>query len=271
MSTTYWSAMQAATRATSKYRHYGPLYDLVVGTLPATPSVLEIGVANGGSLQTWRTLLGPGARIIGADLNERALAMQDEGFEVVLADSGTDEGWAELHSRFAGAIDVLVDDGGHTNRQQILSVLNGIELVRDGGWIVLEDVHASFMREFGNPSSFSTARFLSELGSDFHRAHPRSSRAPKRPNLVDSIAYVVTATSWVGLRVQRPAAGRFDEVTIGSNRSLMDYDHRWDSSRALRRLSRLPGPAARAARQVVRRPVALLDSLAVFKRDARRP
>src|SRR3979490_709260 len=115
----YEDAMAMSRRFTSKYRHYAPLYDLVLDTLPRDPTVVEIGIANGGSLQTWRTLLGPSARIVGIDLNEGATAMREEGFEVIILDTGSQATWDKLRRSFPRNVDLLVDDGGHTNRQQI--------------------------------------------------------------------------------------------------------------------------------------------------------
>jgi hypothetical protein len=267
---TYADAMAEATRVTSKYRHYAPLYDVVLATLPPAPTVVEIGIANGGSLQTWRTLLGPDARIVGIDLNPAATALAAEGFEVRLVDTGSESSWTELRREFGGQVDLLVDDGGHTNRQQILAVVEGIDLVRDGGWIVLEDMHASFMREFGNPSPFSTHHFLSDLLGDLHRSHPRSSVSPRRPHLAASIDYVVSATSWVGLRVRRHDAGDYDEITSGSDATLMDYDHRWDLTFG----RPVGGAAATAVLRIVRRVAGPLfsavDGARLRRRDARR-
>ena len=239
----YNDAIRASTRVTTKYRHYGPMYDTVVATLPASPTVLEIGVANGGSLQAWRALLGPDARIIGVDLNPSATALRDEGFEIHVLDSGADASWDRLLDVIGRAVDLLVDDGGHTNVQQILAVRRGIDLVRDGGWIVLEDVHASFMHEFGNPSPFSAAHFVDELNHDLHRGHPRSSVTPRRPALAARITATLVTSSWVGLRVGAWAYDARDELTAGQDASLMDYDHRWDDAGGLRRWAdRLPPP-----------------------------
>ncbi|MCU1358517.1 MAG: hypothetical protein JWM89_3935 [Acidimicrobiales bacterium] len=267
---TYNDAMQRATRVTTKYEHYGPLYDLVLATLPEAPTVLEIGIANGGSLQTWREVLGPDARIIGVDLNERAIAMRDEGFEVYILDTGDPASWEVLRRDLAGTVDLLVDDGGHTNRQQVEAVVHGIDLVRDGGWIVIEDLHASFMREFGNPSPFSAVRYLNELASDLHRAHPRSSVPPKHPNLARSIEYLVSSTSWTALRVGHWNAASRDEFTAGTDATLMDYDHRWDSSSTTRKIGALlPGPVKARARDVALRLTQAVEMRSLFRADAR--
>lgn len=225
----YSEAMSRSRRCTGKYDHYSKMYDIVLESLPSAPTVLEIGIANGGSLQTWRTLLGPDARIIGVDLNRHAKKMEEEGFEVLILDAGLIESWEELQRRFFRTIDLLVDDGGHTNRQQILALTQGTSLIKDNGWLVLEDLHASFMKEFGNPSPGSTARFLNRLSSDLHRLHPRSEARPRNGTLASSIDYMLLATSWAGLRIHHDMAAAV-ELKAGEDASLMDYDHRWDSS-----------------------------------------
>jgi Methyltransferase domain len=264
----YAQAFERSTRFTAKYAHYAELYDLVLASLPPSPTVLEIGIANGGSLQTWRELLGPTARIIGVDLNERATILRDEGFEVVIADTGESSTWDRLRDDLAGAVDLLVDDGGHTNRQQIMAATRGVELVKDGGWIVIEDMHASFMREFGNPSPFSAARFFADLACDLHRAHPRSSVKPKHPQLASTIQYTVTATSWTALRIGRWTPASRQEMSAGDDTSLMDYDHRWDSSRVRRLVERLPRGATLLGRSQAARLVGMITGRSVFKRDA---
>lgn len=264
----YVDAMAASVRLTAKYKHYGPLYDSVIATLPPAPTVIEIGVANGGSLQTWRALLGEDARIIGIDLNPRAVALEEEGFEILILDTGDKATWAELRSRFRQGVDLLVDDGGHTNRQQISTILNGVDLVRDGGWVVVEDLHASFMRHFGNPHPYSAARFLNDLQSDLHRLHARSDVPPKHPRLAAHVEYMVSATSWVGLRISRRPADADAEITGGSDRTLMDYDHRWDSSFGRRIQRWVPANVMRLGRNRYWRFVSSFASRRLFKQDA---
>lgn len=261
--------MGQSRRYTAKYRHYPALYDLVIATLPPNPTVLEIGIANGGSLETWRTILGAGARIVGVDLNPRAKALEAEGFEVLLLDTGLQKSWDALSEQFSQGVDLLVDDGGHTNRQQISTLVRGVEIVRDGGWLVVEDLHASYMGEFGNPSPYSTARFLSDLGCDLHRRHPRSDVTPRRPNLAATVKYMVTAPSWVGLRVSRADRGGLDELTAGQDQSLMDYDHRWDSSPERRLFGHVPRLVSRTVHSRYAGLVGSLGLRSLFRRDAR--
>ena len=47
-----------------------------------------------------------------------------------------------------GKIDIIVDDGGHTNEQQLSTFINSYRNVNNDGLLVFEDTHASYMREF---------------------------------------------------------------------------------------------------------------------------
>jgi hypothetical protein len=51
-------------------------------------------------------------------------------------------------------IDILLDDGGHTNLCQIVTVNESIPNINDGGKIIIEDVGTSFMKSFGNPARY---------------------------------------------------------------------------------------------------------------------
>ena len=48
-----------------------------------------------------------------------------------------------------GKIDVLIDDGSHTNLQQVTTLMESIKYIKSGGMIVIEDTHTSYMRDKG--------------------------------------------------------------------------------------------------------------------------
>lgn len=123
---------------------------------------VEIGILNGGSLFMWRDFFGKGARIIGIDLNPEALKWKQDGFEIYIGNQDDPEFW-EVFFKEIGCADILLDDGGHTNRQQIITTASCIEYINDGGMLVVEDTHASYMKKFGNPSKYSFINFAKHL------------------------------------------------------------------------------------------------------------
>ena len=109
---------------------------------------LEIGILDGGSLFMWRDFFGPQARIIGVDLNPEAKKWEEEGFEIFIGDQSSAEFW-ENTLNTTGKLDIVLDDGGHTYEQQIMTTESVIPFINDGGVIIIEDCHTSYMKKFG--------------------------------------------------------------------------------------------------------------------------
>lgn len=146
-----------------KYDTYFPVYDDILSKYREKDvTLIEVGVFNGGSLFMWRDYFGSKARIIGVDLNPAAKMWEQHGFEIFIGDQATEAFWRELFDA-VGPVDVLIDDGGHTNLQQIATVHCAIEHIRDGGVLIVEDVHTSYFREFGNPWRRSFVGFATKI------------------------------------------------------------------------------------------------------------
>jgi hypothetical protein len=142
-----------------KHSSYFQVYDDMFASYRGKPIIfVEIGVLNGGSLFMWRDYFGPQARIIGIDLNPEAKKWQTEGFEIHIGNQADPVFWHEFFEK-VGMVDVILDDGGHTNEQQITTTIGTIPHIKDGGMLMVEDVHASYMRQFSNPSKYSFVNF----------------------------------------------------------------------------------------------------------------
>mgnify|MGYP001443061681 CR=1 FL=1 len=109
---------------------------------------LEIGILDGGSLFMWRDFFGPQARIIGVDLNPEAKKWEKEGFEIFIGDQSSAEFWKKTLDTI-GKLDIVLDDGGHTYEQQIMTTESVIPFINDGGVVIIEDSHTSYMKKFG--------------------------------------------------------------------------------------------------------------------------
>ena len=104
---------------------------------------VEIGIFSGGSLFMWRNYFGKNARIIGIDLNPQSKKFEKYGFEIFIGDQSSSLFWKNFFKKI-GKVDVVLDDGGHTNYQQIITTNQCIPMIKDGGKMVVEDVHTSF-------------------------------------------------------------------------------------------------------------------------------
>jgi hypothetical protein len=134
------------------YKHstYFSVYDILFSHYRGSPiTFVEIGVLEGGSLFMWREFFGPQARIIGIDFNPNAKKWEEHGFEIFIGSQSSPEFWEEFFNEI-GNVDILLDDGGHTYVQQIITTEMALEHINDGGLLVVEDTHTSYMPGFGD-------------------------------------------------------------------------------------------------------------------------
>ena len=148
----------------------------------------------------WRDFLGEQARIIGVDLNPEAKKWEEHGFEIYIGDQANPDFWSDFFSK-VGPVDVFLDDGGHTNRQQIITTVAVIPHVRDGGVLMIEDTHASYMDIFGNPSRYSFMNFAKHVIDSVNTRFPN---LPKVATIFqDSVFSVAFYESIVVFHVNR--------------------------------------------------------------------
>jgi len=105
-------------------------------------------VFQGGSLQMWRHYFGPGARIVGVDVDPRCRAFEEEGITVITGDQTDRKFLASLRERLPH-IDILIDDGGHSMEQQIATFEELYPHLHAEGIYVCEDAHTSYVAKFG--------------------------------------------------------------------------------------------------------------------------
>ena len=121
----------------------------------------------------WREYFGKEARIIGIDLNPVAKEMEKHGFEIFIGNQSDEKFWENFYNEI-GNIDILLDDGGHKNIQQITSFMESYNFIKPNGLIVVEDTHTSYMRKkgFKNPSKYSFVNFCKLIIESIHRRNP---------------------------------------------------------------------------------------------------
>lgn len=142
-----------------KHTSYFPIYDELLQKFVGLPIIfLEVGILDGGSLFMWRDFLGENARIIGVDLNPEAIKWREHGFEIFIGDQSNPDFWENLYGEL-GDIDIVLDDGGHRNDQQMVTVECSLANIRDGGLIIIEDTQTSFMK-FDSFKRFSFVNLL---------------------------------------------------------------------------------------------------------------
>ena len=137
-------------RICQKWTHYFGVYERFFGKYRGSDDfkMMEIGISQGGSLDMWRAYFGPGALIVGVDIDPRCRGYEG-GRTLVRIGSQEDGGFLhELIDEFS-SFDVVLDDGGHTMSQQLTSFEALYPIVRPGGVYMVEDCHTSYHSQFG--------------------------------------------------------------------------------------------------------------------------
>jgi hypothetical protein len=122
---------------------------------------VEIGVLDGGSLFMWRNFFGPEARIIGIDLNPNAKKWEKYGFEIYIGNQSNENFWTKFIDK-VGQVDLILDDGGHTYEQQIVTTEKLLSIINDNGMLVVEDTHTSYMNGFG-PRRYTFVKYAKRM------------------------------------------------------------------------------------------------------------
>jgi len=132
-----------------KWRHYFEIYERHFARFRNTSvHVVEIGVFKGGSLQMWKHYFGPQARIYGIDIDPTCRAFAEDRVEILIG-SQEDRGFLRSVVKSIPKIDILIDDGGHTMKQQITTFEELFPHVDANGVYLCEDLHTSYWGYFG--------------------------------------------------------------------------------------------------------------------------
>lgn len=143
----YFRANQG--RLIHKWLHYFDIYDRHFAPFRGKPiTVLEFGVAQGGSLQMWKNYFGSKARIVGVDIDPRCAKLTEDRVEVVIGDQDDRDFLRGLGEKL-GTVDVLIEDGGHTMTQQIATFEELWPRISNGGVLLMEDLHTSYWSKWG--------------------------------------------------------------------------------------------------------------------------
>lgn len=173
----------------TKCRNYFAVYDQLFSKYRGQEiTFIEVGILQGGSLFMWRDFLGPRARIIGIDLNPEAKRWEEHGFEIFIGDQSEKKFWRDFIEQVPN-FDVLLDDGGHTNLQQLVTLMEVSKAVNPGGLVVIEDTHSSYQKEFGNPGRFSFINISKRLIDALHLRAENLGTAPGISKRLTSIEY----------------------------------------------------------------------------------
>ena len=154
---------------TIKWDNYFKIYEEVLKKYKNKKiKFVEVGIGDGGSLFMWKNFLGDKARIIGIELNPVAKKWEKHGFEIFIGSQEDPNFWTKF-CESVDEIDVVLDDGGHTYLQQIITTELLLGQIKDKGMLIVEDTHTSYMSGFGD----AKIGFMNYILQTMHRINSR--------------------------------------------------------------------------------------------------
>ncbi len=136
-------------RLIHKCMHYFDIYETYFSKYRGKEIVLlEIGVSHGGSLQMWKKYFGGKVKIYGLDINPECKKFEEENVKIFIG-SQSDRGFLRNMLSEIPPIDILIDDGGHGMRQQIITFEETFTQVKKDGIYLCEDLHTSYWINYG--------------------------------------------------------------------------------------------------------------------------
>lgn len=213
-----------------KYKNYFPIYEKLFEKYRNKKiTFVEIGVLSGGSLKMWKRYFGENSRIIGIDLNPKAKNLEGDGIEIFIGSQSDKNFWENFFEK-VGKVDIILDDGGHTNFQQIMTTCCTIPNIKDNGLLVVEDVFHSYGVSYGakgffNPSKYSFINFCKKTTDDINFRFPDTKNF--NFSLNKYIHSMEVFESIVAFKIDRGLCEIKNEVLYnrGQNLNFKDYAH----------------------------------------------
>jgi hypothetical protein len=136
--------------AIHKWIHYLDIYEKHFNKfIGKNPVILEIGLYKGGSLDMWNYYFDNKCTIYGIDIDTNTKQFEKDNVKVVIGDQESPEFWIKFFKENDIYFDMVIDDGGHSMKQQIVTYENVIDRVKDNGVYLCEDLHTSYWSDYG--------------------------------------------------------------------------------------------------------------------------
>jgi hypothetical protein len=156
-----------------KLEHYFDIYDRYFSKYKGRPvRILEIGVCDGGSLDLWNSYFGSSnVEIVGIDINPDVKKFERDNISIVIIDQ-EDRTGLETIFKNQRPFDIIVDDGGHRQQQQIKSFEALFPLLHREGTYLVEDIQTSYWKSYdGGLRLQNTFIEFSKKLSDYVNVH----------------------------------------------------------------------------------------------------
>lgn len=138
--------------------------------------MLEIGIQNGGSLETWSKYFRNAKLIVGCDINPKcgALTYASPRIKVIVGDATTPETAARI-DQLSPEYDLIIDDGSHVSKDIVNAFLHYFPRLKPGGIFCVEDTHTLYWSNFGGGlrNTENAKEFFKDLTDVINHEHWR--------------------------------------------------------------------------------------------------
>lgn len=156
-----------------KWDHYFDIYEkYFCKYIGKELNILEIGISHGGSLQLWKKYFGDKVNVYAIDINSECKKLEEERVKIFIGSQSDGLFLQEVLSELP-ELDIILDDGGHTMNQQIVSFENLYMKVKEEGLYIVEDTHTSYWHEFhgGIKKANSFIEYSKNLIDSLYQGH----------------------------------------------------------------------------------------------------
>ena len=173
-----------------KWHHYFEIYDRHFKKfIGKKPTILEIGIARGGSLEMWNHYFDNECTIYGIDINDKSEVrdtLNMSNIHIDVGDQSSVDFWKQYLSD-KPKFDIVVDDGGHKMDQQITTIQQLYDHVYENGVYLCEDTHTSYWHGWNggykNPDTF--IEHAKDFVDGLHYQHIANKRHQSKIDKID--------------------------------------------------------------------------------------
>lgn len=105
-------------------------------------NLLEIGVCDGASIRMWKEYF-PKANIVAIDIDPRCKEFEEDRIDIHIGDQTDVKFLNSVFDKYKH-FEIILDDGGHSYKQQIVSFETYFTQLTPGGMYFIEDLHTSY-------------------------------------------------------------------------------------------------------------------------------
>ena len=143
----------------SVYHNYLEIYEKYFAKYRDTlNNFLEIGLWEGDSIRMWRDYFNTG-NLVGADILDLSHVVLTNT-QIHICDQSDRNQLTDLVNKTFDEFDIIIDDGGHWQHQQQITLGCMFPYLKSGGVFVIEDLHTANHSAYTRPGDVATLEIL---------------------------------------------------------------------------------------------------------------